>query len=378
MRHKNRLNRVDRAGTTIYQCVYDAYGRPSKEIYGSGGGAVTKYLVWEGDELLFEVNSSGTITRRNIWGAGGYQGYYDSDGAHVTKIALRDGLGHVRGLMTTSKSITDRYVYDAYGNTIWSSGSSYNPFQWNGDYGYRRLYSGSTVINVLHVGARHYSPQLRRWLERDHLGILGGDPNSFSYAADNPIVYLDSNGYYLWMRFGDSSSKKPHIVVIMGDFTGYTDQSQTKRSEAQTRVNISAQEALVTDWARRHSGDYCVDVYKNENKDSAIRRLNERNVVGFVFMGHASKKTLLLTTDPKTPDQKRRIRPGNITESMRERLRFVILAGCNTCSTAWKKAMKGKGDSFFGTTKSQGWNRNRRLEDQVVGDGPEPPESKKK
>ncbi|MEP0767446.1 MAG: RHS repeat protein, partial [Fimbriimonadia bacterium] len=100
-----------------YSCTYDAFGRPAVESFSPPGQQpVTRYLVWEGDELLMEVGPTGTVLVRHVWGAGGYQGYYRE--TSLTRLALRDGLGHVRGLMNTSKSITDRYVFDAYGNDV--------------------------------------------------------------------------------------------------------------------------------------------------------------------------------------------------------------------------------------------------------------------
>ncbi|GMV35912.1 MAG: hypothetical protein AMXMBFR61_04200 [Fimbriimonadales bacterium] len=166
---------------------------------------LTRYLVWEGDELLLEVApGTGAVMTRHVWGAGGYQGYFRNEGSTPTRLALRDGLGHVRGLMNTSKVITDRYVYDAYGNDVapnlhnTTEGNSLR-FRWNGSYGYRTLYllSGQQSTNtatVMHVGARHYSPSLRRWLQRDPVGLGGGSPNLYQYCCNSPIGAVDPMG----------------------------------------------------------------------------------------------------------------------------------------------------------------------------------------
>jgi len=135
---------------------------------------------------------------------------------------VRDRLGHVRGLMNTSKTITDRYVYDAYGNDMvpnlhnTTEGNALR-FRWNGSYGYRTLYllSGQQTTNTaalagqqstntatvpdllgtgMHVGARHYSPSLRRWLQRDPAGLGGGSPNLYQYCGCNPVGAADPSG----------------------------------------------------------------------------------------------------------------------------------------------------------------------------------------
>ena len=118
--------------------------------------------------------------------------------------ALRDGLGHVRGLMNTSKTITDRYVFDAYGNDVapnlhnTTEGNALR-FRWNGSYGYRTLYllTGQQTTNtatIMYVGARHYSPSLRRWLQRDPIDLLGANPNLYAYAQGDPVNSADPSG----------------------------------------------------------------------------------------------------------------------------------------------------------------------------------------
>ncbi|GMV35922.1 MAG: hypothetical protein AMXMBFR61_04300 [Fimbriimonadales bacterium] len=54
--------------------------------------------MWEGDELLLEVGTNGAVAVRHVWGAGGYQGYFRNEGSTPTRLALRDGLGHGRGV----------------------------------------------------------------------------------------------------------------------------------------------------------------------------------------------------------------------------------------------------------------------------------------
>jgi len=110
-------------------------------------------------------------------------------------------------LMNTSKVITDRYVFDAYGNDMapnlhnTTEGNALR-FRWNGSYGYRTL----PGTNVMHVGARHYSPQLRRWLQRDPSVLDGGDPNLYVYCANNPVSAIDIGGQFTFFVHGSFSS----------------------------------------------------------------------------------------------------------------------------------------------------------------------------
>ena len=151
---------------------------------------------------------------RHVWGAGGYQGHYRE--TSLTRLALRDGLGHVRALMTSGRTVTDRYVFDAYGNDVapglhnTTEGNALK-FRWNGSYGYRTLYlltgqQSTNTATIMHVGARHYSPSLRRWLQRDPSELDGGDPNLYVYCANNPVSAIDVGGQFTFFVHGTSSS----------------------------------------------------------------------------------------------------------------------------------------------------------------------------
>ncbi|GMV35906.1 MAG: hypothetical protein AMXMBFR61_04140 [Fimbriimonadales bacterium] len=226
---ENRLKEVRRGANLVYTCVYDAFGRPAVETLNGA----TRYLVWEGDELLLEVApGTGAVVTRHVWGAGGYQGYFRNEGSTPTRLALRDGLGHVRGLMNTSKAITDRYLFDAYGNDVAANlhntteGNSLR-FRWNGSYGYRTLYllSGQQSTNtatVMHVGARHYSPSLHRWLQRDPIRLRGGSPNLYTYCASNPVSFVDPSGLcqlILYVNPGGAGMGS-HLLVGLVDNSG--------------------------------------------------------------------------------------------------------------------------------------------------------------
>jgi hypothetical protein len=64
---ENRL--VTASGATIAGLRYDPLGR-LYETTGSGGGAATTRFVYDGDELIAEYNSSGTLLRRYAHGSG--------------------------------------------------------------------------------------------------------------------------------------------------------------------------------------------------------------------------------------------------------------------------------------------------------------------
>ena len=149
--------------------------------------------------------------------------------------------------MNTSKTITDRYVFDAYGNDMapglhnTTEGNSLR-FRWNGSYGYRTL----PGTNVIHVGARHYSPEPRRFLQRDPGGLTAGDPNLYQFGGNQPVTRYDIGGYedtdksvwerlYDWWKSGEMGSAIPVLGGLAqdaGDAVGRYDCGQATFLEA--------------------------------------------------------------------------------------------------------------------------------------------------
>ncbi len=65
-----------------------------------------------------------------------------------------------------------------------------NLFTWNGAYGYEWI----PETGLYHVGARVYDPRTARWLQRDPIGIGGGNANLYLYCLNNPLMSVDPSG----------------------------------------------------------------------------------------------------------------------------------------------------------------------------------------
>ncbi|GBC94177.1 tRNA(Glu)-specific nuclease WapA [bacterium HR15] len=102
-------------------------------------------------------------------------------------------LGHVRALVGrvgNSWQVTDTYAYDSWGNLIAHTGTTQQPFTWNGAYGYEYI----PATGLYHVGAREYDPRTARWLQRDPIDAASGDPNLYRYCGNDPLSYQDQDG----------------------------------------------------------------------------------------------------------------------------------------------------------------------------------------
>ena len=97
--------------------------------------------------------------------------------------------GETRQLTDASGSITNTYLYTAYGVPVTSTGTDPNPHRYGGKVGY---YSDGS-LGLMLATQRWYSPNLMRWMGRDPIEYAGGE-NMYAYVNGNPIRYTDSSG----------------------------------------------------------------------------------------------------------------------------------------------------------------------------------------
>ena len=103
---------------------------------------------------------------------------------------LRDALGSTRSVTDVTGAVTDRYQFDAYGNTVSALGSTANPYRYRGE----RLDAES---GLYHLRARQYSPSAGRFLARDpFIGRLESpiSLHRYLYANADPVGHFDPTG----------------------------------------------------------------------------------------------------------------------------------------------------------------------------------------
>ena len=136
-----------------------------------GADNITDYYVYDGMRLVAKISGS------NVY-------YYHYDGSTNT-IAMTDSSGNM----------VNKYAYDEFGNLLNAVETVPNPFTFLGQYGVMDDDSG-----LLYMRARYYDPEVGRFINKDPIRYLGGDPNLYCYVANNPVNSIDPNG--LWILQG--------------------------------------------------------------------------------------------------------------------------------------------------------------------------------
>ena len=192
--------RLTGVGSSSYQ--YDATGN---RVAATNGGVVTRYLVDTNAALprmLMETTSTGTPVAYNVYGPAGLIGRESATGVYQTY--HYDLRGSTLKLADACGAVTDSYGYGPYGELASVSGSSANPFKYNGRDG-----AMSEGNGLCYLRARYYLPEVGRFVSRDSL--LGGVEqaqtlNRFAFATGNPVVLVDPSG---------RSTKRTNLAITM-------------------------------------------------------------------------------------------------------------------------------------------------------------------
>jgi RHS repeat-associated protein len=180
--YENRLASVtlpSSGGTVTFR--YDPFGR---RIYKESPNA-TSTFVYDGDNLIETVNSSGGVVARYAQAQSVDQPLAMQRGSTMSYYE-QDGLGSITSLTATNGSAAQSYTYDSFGNTTNSSGSLTNFFRYTG-----REFDAER--NLYYYRARYYDPNAGRYLSDDPLNFAAG-VNFYSYVGNGPVNLADPWG----------------------------------------------------------------------------------------------------------------------------------------------------------------------------------------
>jgi len=162
--------------------TYDGLGRLVR-VVDTHGGAITA------DHSYTWFGSMRALAHDNTQSGSPVTTQYFDQGAIISGTSyyyVRDRLGSVTELVTTTGTIASQYTYDPYGNQTTVSGSA-------SDIGYAGYFyhAASGLDFTMH---RAYDTAHARWLNRDPIGELGG-VDLYTYVAGNPASRTDPLGW---------------------------------------------------------------------------------------------------------------------------------------------------------------------------------------
>jgi RHS repeat-associated protein len=186
--YENRLKQVVLPGTAgTVNFKYDPFGRRVQKAFTQGATTTTTNYVYDGANLIEEVDSSGNVLVRytqepRVDGPlsmlrGGTTSYYE-----------QDGINSVTSLSNSAGAVANSYTYDSFGKLTASSGTVINPFQYTA-----HVFDSETGINQFR--ARYYDQSAGRFLSEDPIHFAGG-VNFYNYVRNNPVNFRDPSGEF--------------------------------------------------------------------------------------------------------------------------------------------------------------------------------------
>jgi RHS repeat-associated protein len=209
---ENRLTQVVNPGVGTTTFRYDPFGR---RIQKSGPLGTTNYL-YDGDDLLSELDASGNFLTRYAQGEGieeplaqfrsGTPSYYETD-----------VLGSITSITTPTAAIANSYTYDSFGKTTTSTTTVANSIR----YAAREFDSETGIHNDR---ARYYDQSTGRFVSEDPVGFAAGETNFYRYAANDPNDYIDPTGNVIVLSPGGGAGAGLNVfyydaalAYLMGD-----------------------------------------------------------------------------------------------------------------------------------------------------------------
>jgi RHS repeat-associated protein len=200
-------------GTAIGYVVDGQNRRVGTQVNGT---LTAGFLYQDQLNAIAQLNGSGSVVSRFVFGSKPNVPDYYTTSAGTFRV-LSDHLGSPRLIVNTvNGSVVEEIDYDEFGNVTNDTAPGTMPFGFAG--GLRDLDTG-----LMRFGTRDYDASVGRWTSKDPVRFGGGQLNFYTYAGNEPVNQIDSNGktvYDCWHWGAGTNSSLLHeyeCVIVAGE-----------------------------------------------------------------------------------------------------------------------------------------------------------------
>lgn len=189
-----KLKSVVLPNSDVVSYKYDGAGR--KSVVSLNGLIKSVYLYNGALQVVAELNASGGVISRFIWGVHPVIPEYFVKGGTKYKL-ITDPRGSVRLVLNTlTGAVAQQINYDEWGKVVSDTNPGFQPFGFAGG-----LYDHRT--GLVQFGLRHYDGEVGRWISKDSIDFNGGDTNLYGYVISDPVNFVDPIGLWAFqINFG--------------------------------------------------------------------------------------------------------------------------------------------------------------------------------
>lgn len=213
----------------------------------------------------------------------------DCENARTYYHYASDELGSTTHVINGENEVVNRYLYDAFGNTVECEEQVANRFRFCGQ-------QWDTTTGQYYLRARYYNPVIGRFTQEDT--YRGDGLNLYAYCHGNPVGYGDPSGNMTRVqcrKYNLAREKGKDVVEAYSEATGYMSNSESEvykdlRSKGmgaaeaynvatgKHAVNKAGRNYLAQSETKRildHYADYTTKAYKTDKKHNPKSRAHE-------------------------------------------------------------------------------------------------------
>lgn len=184
----------------------NALGQRTLKTNPSNVSENTTFVYDEDGRLIGEYGPTGNVIQETVWLGDLPVATLQPSGAYFV---APDHLGAPRQITNSTDSVVWRWDHDPFGNGAPTGGVTFN-LRFPGQY-----YDSESGLH--YNGFRDYDPRTGRYIESDPAGLSGG-VNSYVYARNNPVNYIDRAGlaFELYLGYSDAMGTPGQHIELFG------------------------------------------------------------------------------------------------------------------------------------------------------------------
>jgi RHS repeat-associated protein len=180
------------------------YNGDGKRVLKQDSSGTLK-AVWDGENILIETNQNNVTQAVYTLTPAAYGKLVSQRQSGATQYFLFDGIGSTSNLTNSAGTVTDTYIYRAFGPLQVQTGTTTNAFRYFGRVGYYLL----SDLGRYYIRARHYDPTIGQFLSPDPLGFARADAVNDSVSPHHRGIF---NVPFRALSFG-ALSPDPFLIA---------------------------------------------------------------------------------------------------------------------------------------------------------------------